>query len=95
VYEEIAIMAIWDFRPKADIWTGLAIAAALLAAPVVVPVVAAAVRPVLKAALKGSILVFERGRETIAEIGEVVEDLFEEAKAEARAELTSCSDEEA
>jgi hypothetical protein len=65
-------MAIWDFRPKADIWTGLAIGTALLVAPVVIPVVATAVRPVLKAALKGGILVFERGRETIAEIGEVL-----------------------
>ena len=53
-------MAFLDFKPKADLWTGLAIGAGLLVAPVVIPIVAASVRPLLKAAVKGALSVYKR-----------------------------------
>ncbi len=80
-------MAIWDYRPKADLWTGVAIGVGLLVAPVVIPVIADAARPVAKAAIKGGLMLYEKGREMIAEVSEVVEDLAAEAKSEVLAEL--------
>ncbi|MEW6140852.1 MAG: DUF5132 domain-containing protein [Thermodesulfobacteriota bacterium] len=85
-------MPIWDYRPKADIWTGVAIGVGLLVAPVVIPMVVAAARPVVKAALKGGFLLYEKGREALAESMEVVEDLMEEVKSEVRAELTEAKE---
>jgi hypothetical protein len=85
-------MPIWDYRPKADIWTGVAIGVGLLVAPVVIPMIAAAARPVVKAALKGGFLLYEKGREALAESMEVVEDLMEEVKSEVRAELTEAKE---
>jgi hypothetical protein len=85
-------MAIWDLRPKADIWTGVAIGVGLLVAPVVIPMVAAAARPLLKAALKGGFVLYEKGREVVAEVMEVTEDLVEEAKSEVKAELAEAKE---
>lgn len=81
-------MAILDFKPKGDIWTGVAIGVGLLVAPVVIPIIAAAARPVAKTALKYSFMLYEKGREMIAEATEAVEDLAAEAKAEVQAELS-------
>ena len=53
-------MAFLDFKPKADLETGLVIGAALLLAPVVLPIIAAAAKPVLKAAVKGALTVYKR-----------------------------------
>ena len=79
-------MAIWDYRPKANLWTGVAIGVGLLVAPVVIPMIVAAARPVAKAAIKGSLMLYEKGREMIAEVSEAVEDLAAEAKSEVQAE---------
>ncbi len=56
--------------------------AAAIVAPVLLPVVGAVVRPVLKTAIKGGILLYNKGRELVAEAVESVEDLTAEAKAE-------------
>jgi hypothetical protein len=40
----------------------------------------------VKAAIKGGIVLYEKGRETVAEVGEVLEDIVAEAKAEVAAE---------
>ncbi len=80
-------MAIWDYRPKADVWTGVAIGVGLLVAPVVIPMIAAAARPVAKAAIKGGMMLYEKGREMCAEVSEVIEDLAAEARAEVQEEL--------
>jgi Protein of unknown function (DUF5132) len=80
-------MAIWDYRPKADLWTGVAIGVGLLVAPVVIPMIADAARPVAKAAIKGGLMLYEKGREMCAEVAEVVEDLAAEARSEVEAEL--------
>ncbi len=60
---------------------GIGIGAALLI-PVVLPMLATVGRPVAKAAIKSGLILFEKGRETLAEVGEVFEDLVAEAKAE-------------
>lgn len=88
-------MAIWDYRPKADLWTGVAVGVGLLVAPVVIPVIAAAVRPALKTVMKAGIMVYEKGCEMIAEGVEMVEDLAAEAKSEVTAELAATKKEEA
>lgn len=64
-------MALWDFRPKGDMWTGLAIGAAIVLAPVILPVIGAALRPVVKAGLRGGMLLYEKGREVAGEISEM------------------------
>jgi len=82
-------MAFLDFKPKGDIWTGVAIGLGLLLAPVVIPVIVTAARPLAKTALKYGYMAYERSREMIAEAAEAVEDLAAEAKAEVESELTS------
>lgn len=85
-------MALTDIIPRGNIWTGIAIGAGLLVAPVVVPALAGAARPLLKAVLKGSIMLYEKGREMVAEVSELAEDLVEEAKAEVETELRTVRD---
>jgi hypothetical protein len=68
---------------KGNILGGLAIGiGASVLAPVVIPVLASVVKPLSKAAIKGGYLLYEKGRETLAEVQEVVEDLVAEANAE-------------
>jgi hypothetical protein len=68
---------------RGNILGGLAIGiGASVLAPVVIPVVASVVRPLAKAAIKGGCLLYEKGKETVVEVTEVVEDLVAEVKAE-------------
>jgi hypothetical protein len=60
-------MAIWDFRPRGDILTGVAVGVAALAAPVVIPLVWSAVRPWLRAIIKSGFVLYETGRGAYAE----------------------------
>ena len=57
-------------------------AAVVLLAPMVIPIVGGIVRPFAKAAIKGGLMMYEKGREMVAEAQESVEDLAAEAKAE-------------
>lgn len=76
-------MGLLDDVLKGNVVTGLAIGiGAAVLAPLVIPVVASVAKPVAKAAIKGGLILYERGKETFAELGEVVEDLAAEAKAE-------------
>ncbi|MBZ0158469.1 MAG: DUF5132 domain-containing protein [Alphaproteobacteria bacterium] len=76
-------MALFDNGLKGNIFTGLAIGlGAAVFAPAVLPVIAGIAKPVAKAAIKGGLLLFEKGKETLAEAGEVFEDLVAEVKAE-------------
>jgi hypothetical protein len=68
--KEALKMAIWDFRPRGDVWTGVAVGAGLLAAPVVLPLAWSATRPVLKAFLKGGFMLYETGRQILGETSE-------------------------
>ena len=85
-------MAISDVIPKGGIWTGIAVGAGLLVAPIVIPAVAGAARPLLKAVIKGGYMLYEYGREMVAEVTEVAEDLFVEAKAEFEASVAEVSE---
>jgi hypothetical protein len=60
-------MAIWDFRPKGDLLTTVAVGVGVAAAPVVIPLAWYAVRPLLKSILKGGFLLYETGRGACAE----------------------------
>lgn len=76
-------MALFDNGLKGNILSGLAIGiGAAVLAPAVMPVVASIVKPLVKAAIKGGIILYEKGKETVAEVAEVVEDIVAEAKAE-------------
>jgi hypothetical protein len=76
-------MGLWDDFVKGNVVTGLAIGiGAAVLAPVVVPVLASVAKPLTKAVIKGGIALYESGRETVAEVGEVLEDLVAEAQAE-------------
>ncbi len=50
----------------------------IILAPAVLP----ALKPIAKAAIKGGLMLYEKGKESFSEVGEVVEDLVAEAKAE-------------
>jgi hypothetical protein len=66
-----------------NIVTGLAIGiGAAIVGPTVVPALARVLKPAAKAAIKGGLVLYEKGKETFAEVGEVVEDIVAEAKAE-------------
>lgn len=85
-------MALFDNGLKGNILGGLAIGlGAAVLAPVVIPVVASIAKPLAKAAIKGGIMLYEKGREVVAESGEVWEDLV----AEVRAEMAEAHKEEA
>lgn len=75
-------MAIQDFfKGNAAVTLAIGLAGAVLI-PIVLPVVVRAARPLAKAVIKSGLIVFEKGRESFAEMGEVVEDVVAEAKAE-------------
>ena len=75
-------MAIEDFF-KSGTGRGIAIGIGVaILAPLVLPTVARAARPLARAAIKSGLLLLEKGRETAAELGEVMEDLVAEAQAE-------------
>lgn len=76
-------MGLFDNGLKGNVVTGLAIGiGAAVLGPTVLPVLASVAKPVAKAAIKGGLVLFEKGRETFAEVSEVVEDLVAEVKAE-------------
>ena len=76
-------MAIFENGLKGNIITGLAIGiGAAVLSPAVISAVAGVAKPLAKAAIKGGIMVYEKGREVVAEAGEVVEDIVAEVKAE-------------
>jgi hypothetical protein len=85
-------MAIEDFF-KSTTGKGIAIGIGVaILAPLVLPTVAKAARPLARAAIKSGLLLFEKGRETAAELGEVVEDLLAEAQAEIEQNDQAASD---
>lgn len=62
---------------------GVAIAAgAVLLTPVVLSVLAGVARPLARTAVKSGIIVYEKTRETVAELGEAFDDLVAETRAE-------------
>lgn len=76
-------MALKDNLFNGSTAKGLAIG---LGTALVAPVAASALsgfgRPVARAAIKSGLIFYDKGRETLAEMGEVFEDLVAEAQAE-------------
>jgi Protein of unknown function (DUF5132) len=76
-------MGLLDNGLKGNVVTGLAVGiGAVVLAPAVLPALAGVGKPLLKAVVKSGIILFEKGKETAAELSEVVEDIVAEAKAE-------------
>jgi hypothetical protein len=76
-------MALFDNGLKGNIVTGLAIGiGTALFAPQVIPALAGVVKPLAKAAIKGSLVLYEKSKEAVAEVGEMMEDIVAEVKAE-------------
>lgn len=71
--------------------------AAIILLPVLVPVAAGKVgKPLAKATIKSGIVLYEKGKGVIAEVGETFEDIVAEAKAElAEAEAAELAEAEA
>ncbi len=66
-----------------SVWKGVAISLAVtVITPIVAPIIVRASGPLLRAAGKAGSALLEKGRETAAEMGEVIDDLVAETKAE-------------
>lgn len=81
-------MAALDDVLKGNLLVGVVVG---VAATALAPVLLAAGRPLLRSAVKAGILMYERGRESVAELRELVED----AAAEAHDELVRSQEAEA
>jgi len=65
---------------KSNITTGPAIVVGLtVLRPIVVPAAARIAKPVPESAIKAGIIVLEKGRETLARLGEITEEICAEA----------------
>ncbi|MUG99078.1 DUF5132 domain-containing protein [Scytonema sp. UIC 10036] len=62
--------------------------AAILLLPVLIPVAGGIGKSIAKATIKGGIVLYEKGKGVIAEVGETFEDIIAEAKAEIAEEHT-------
>ena len=83
-------MGLFDNGWKGNILGGLAIGiGSAVLAPVVIPILSRTAKPLAKAAIKGSLLMYEKGKEKMAEAQEVVEDLMAEARSELDAEAAA------
>ncbi|GET37777.1 DUF5132 domain-containing protein [Microseira wollei] len=60
--------------------------AAIVLLPVIIPVAAGMGKPIAKTMIKGGIVLYEKGKGVLAEVGENFEDVLAEAKAELAAE---------
>jgi hypothetical protein len=69
------------FKNNVAVGVTAAIAAGILA-PILAPILIGAGRPLAKSLVKGGVLLYEKGRETAASAGEVVEDMIAEVRAE-------------
>jgi hypothetical protein len=68
---------------KGNIISGLAIGiGSAIIAPIVAPALSRAAKPLAKAAIKSGFMLFETGKEKLAEAHEIVDDLVAEARAE-------------
>lgn len=55
---------------------------ATIIAPVIIPAIKRSGRPIAKSLVKGGILLYEKGREVVANTGEVMEDVIAEVRVE-------------
>ncbi len=77
-------MALEDMFKGGNIITGLAVGiGTAVLIPAVAPAVTGLLRPAAKAAIKGGILAYDRGRQVMAQLGEMTSDMVAEARADA------------
>lgn len=77
-------MALEDMFKGGNILTGLAVGiGTAVLIPAVAPAVSNLLRPAAKAAIKGGILAYDRGRQAMAQLGEMTSDMVAEARADA------------
>lgn len=89
-------MAAFNDLIKSDTTKGVLIGVAAVAVTfALLPLFRKAGRPLARAAVKTGIILYEKTRETAAEIGEIMEDLVAEAQAELRESATSRPESEA
>lgn len=75
-------MALSDFL-KGDGGKGLAVGfASAVLTPIILQALTGAAKPLARAAIKGGLVVYAKGRETLAEMEETFDDLVAEVKAE-------------
>jgi len=78
---------------KGDIVSGLAIGiGAAIVAPLIVPALSKSARPLAKAVIKGGLVLWETGKEKLAEAQELVDDLLAEARTEIASETPPGAD---
>ena len=76
-------MTLLDDLFKGNVVTALAVGVGgILLAPLVAPAVTNVLRPAAKALIKGGILAYDKGREAVAQMGEVTSDIAAEARAD-------------
>lgn len=63
--------------------------AAIVLLPVIIPAVGGVGKSLTKATIKGGIVLYEKGKGVIAEVGENFEDIVAEAKAELAEQRTA------
>jgi hypothetical protein len=86
-------MGLFDNGWKGNILGGLAIGiGSAVLGPIVIPILSRTAKPLAKAAIKGGLLMYEKGKEKIAEAQEVVEDLLAEARSELDEEAAARSE---
>jgi cobalamin biosynthesis Co2+ chelatase CbiK len=83
-YSEVNGMSLKFVPDVEDVVEGLGIPgiAAVVLLPVVVPVAGKVLKPVAKATIKGGIVLYQKGKGILAEVGEGLEDIIAEAMAE-------------
>jgi Protein of unknown function (DUF5132) len=73
-----------DMFKGGNILTGVVVAVgATVLVPVVAPAIGSLLRPAAKAAIKGGILAYDRGRQAVAQLGEMASDVAAEARVDA------------
>lgn len=82
-------MALFEKRERGILLgVGIGIGATMLAREFF-PAIGALGRPLLKAAVKSSLLLYDRGREASARLGETIEDLAAESRVELEVEAAA------
>ncbi len=80
-------MALQDFVPHINVKDiaedlGIPGITAIVLFPVLIPVVGKAAKPIAKATIKGGVVLYEKGKGVIANVGETFEDIVAESLAE-------------
>ncbi|MGK7955835.1 MAG: DUF5132 domain-containing protein [Crocosphaera sp.] len=86
-------MTFKDFVPNIDIKDiaenlGIPGITAIVLLPVLIPVAGKAAKPIAKATIKGGVVLYEKGKGVIANVGETFEDIVAESLAELAEERT-------